>query len=75
MGLFDFLKKSGAVHSGGTAYTVNGGSNGPEYTNKDGKDVTDQVMSQELRNNNQEIETPSEVETSNGSGFSGPEEN
>lgn len=75
MGLFDFLKKSGVVHSGGTSYTVKGGSKGPEYTSKDGKNVTDQVMQQDLRNNDQMNESSPEVGTDNESGFSGTEDN
>ncbi|MEI7690845.1 MAG: hypothetical protein WCI63_04460 [bacterium] len=63
MGIFDFLKKSGAVQAGGTSYTVEGGAQGPEYKDKEGNDVTGQVMEQDLRNNDaQTTESPSETE-------------
>ncbi len=68
MGIFGFLKKTGVVQAGGTSYTVKGGKEGLEYKNKDGKDVTDQVMKQDLRNSQNET---SDID----SGFSGTDEN
>ncbi|MFA5197523.1 MAG: hypothetical protein WC437_03835 [Patescibacteria group bacterium] len=72
MGFFDFLKKSGMVHTGGTSYTVKGGKNGPEYKNREGKNVTDQVINQDLRNVQNQTE---DATMDTDSGFSGSDDN